>query len=518
MATDTNRSNGAGPIQPPPGEDNHQIYGVYPTTGYKPSNKFYPIDIGYVPPEARGASPPLRIAIVGGGLAGAAAAGCLARLPNVDVKVYERSDAIREVGALIGVMVSGMKVLARMLSPANFDELQRICYRGENVDGINHRHWRTGEILTTAISPHTPRHLQEGRTSRVALHRVLMNEIPDEAAVFRYGKHVVRVEKTPREHDAHNGQGEQHDTNGPDAGSTEMKLHFADGGTASADVVVAADGLYSKLRNQYFPNRKVRYLGRVSYRHIVPWETIQHIQGLPKDTSSWRRNGEVAFMSPIGTGGYSFTCMVIETEEYAASLRWAKSIGPDGLRRLREHHFAEWDPIINEVLAAFPDMDAYPLEAAPWVKDLAQDDALAFVGDAAHPTAGGGGVGSSLAFADVRALYLSLWRSYNSQGPANPAAPPYDIPYALHLYNETRSALLQRVERQIRYDHQDAAYIAAAGDDEEEWIRRYRERFTINWFILEDEVDAKWQDVEAEERHLYPQKQKLANQNVVNGV
>jgi hypothetical protein len=29
-------------------------------------------------------------------------------------------------------------------------------------------------------------------------------------------------------------------------------------------------------------------------------------------------------------------------------------------------------------------MDAYPLEAAPWMKDLIKDDAVAFVGDAAH--------------------------------------------------------------------------------------------------------------------------------------
>lgn len=41
-----------------------------------------------------------------------------------------------------------------------------------------------------------------------------------------------------------------------------------------------------------------------------------------------------------GTGGYSFTCMVIEPEEYSASLRWEKSIGEEGLQRLREHHFA----------------------------------------------------------------------------------------------------------------------------------------------------------------------------------
>lgn len=60
-----------------------------------------------------------------------------------------------------------------------------------------------------------------------------------------------------------------------------------------------------KLRTQYLPDAKVKYLGRVSYRHIVPWETIQHIKGLPTDTSSWRKNGEVAFMSPIGKHSWS---------------------------------------------------------------------------------------------------------------------------------------------------------------------------------------------------------------------
>lgn len=44
---------------------------------------------------------------MGGGLAGAAAAGTLSRLPDVDIKVYERADKVREAGALIGVMVSG---------------------------------------------------------------------------------------------------------------------------------------------------------------------------------------------------------------------------------------------------------------------------------------------------------------------------------------------------------------------------------------------------------------------------
>jgi salicylate hydroxylase len=114
-----------------------------------------------------------------------------------------------------------------MLSPSSFDELQSICYRGQSVDGINHRHWRTGEILTTAISPHSPRHLQEGRTSRVALHKVLMNEVPE--GVFKYGKYVVQVDKRKKE----------------GGGRAEMRLRFEDWSTEDADIVVAADGLYS---------------------------------------------------------------------------------------------------------------------------------------------------------------------------------------------------------------------------------------------------------------------------------
>lgn len=52
-------------------------------------------------------------------------------------------------------------------------------------------------------------------------------------------------------------------------------------------------------------------------------------------------------------------------------------------------------------------------------------------------------------------------------------------------------------------DKLDTAYVAAAGSDEKEWIRRYRERFTINWWILEHDVDAKWQEIETMERHKY---------------
>ena len=36
------------------------------------------------------------------------------------------------------------------------------------------------------------------------------------------------------------------------------------------------------------------------------------------------------------------------------------------------------------MLNVLPDADAYPLQAAPWMESLIRDDAVVFIGDAAH--------------------------------------------------------------------------------------------------------------------------------------
>jgi len=120
-------------------------------------------------------------------------------------------------------------------------------------------------------------------------------------------------------------------------------------------------------------------------------------------------------------------------------------------------------------------------------------------------TGGAYGSGCSFAFADVRALFLSLQRTYNTKAKTDFSKLPYNIPYALHLYNQTRMPFLKCVESQLENDRLDSAYVAAACN-EEEWIRRWKKKFTINWWILEHDVDAKWQEVEAQERYLWKKK------------
>ena len=54
------------------------------------------------------------LSIIGGGLAGATAGGLMTKLRDAEVKIFERSDLVREVGALIGVSVSGKRFQASL--------------------------------------------------------------------------------------------------------------------------------------------------------------------------------------------------------------------------------------------------------------------------------------------------------------------------------------------------------------------------------------------------------------------
>ncbi len=54
---------------------------------------------------------PLRVAIVGAGPGGLATAIALAKIPNVEVAVYEQAGELREVGAGISIGTNSWRVL-----------------------------------------------------------------------------------------------------------------------------------------------------------------------------------------------------------------------------------------------------------------------------------------------------------------------------------------------------------------------------------------------------------------------
>jgi salicylate hydroxylase len=378
----------------------------------------------------------------------------------VEVTAFEKAPAAREAGAWISLTVTGLKVLNKLVPPS---EIEQISYRPPDRAVYVTRHWRTGEDLVRRYTSDCIRDdTVQARTHREPLLKLLV-EHQAEGAV-RYGRKVVDVEDGPG----------------------GAQLRFDDGERLGGfDLVVAADGLYSRLRRKFWPEHRVAFKGAVAYRNVFPKSLVEGIEGLHDDSSAWRKDGEVVFLSDLGRDKYGVVIIRGESTEYAAGLKWEHSVGPEHLQRLREI-YKDWDPVIGRVLDAVENIQAYPLDSGPWLSELTRDDRVAFIGDAAHPTAGAYGAGAAMGFCDGWALYRALQATRTRDGPARG---PYDVAAALRIFQEARAPFLLRVERQMALDVEDSKFVAAAGEDEAEWIRRFKERNPENQWLTEHDVE-----------------------------
>lgn len=225
----------------------------------------------------------------------------LSRLQDVEVVGFEKSPVPREAGAWISLTVTGQLVLTKLISPAKINE---IVYRPPDRAVYVTRHWRTGEDLVRQYSSeHIKEDFIQARTHRWPLLKLLTDHHPKGAV--QYGKQVTGVKTS----------------------EVGAKLKFANGGTTSEfDLVVAADGIYSGIRRQYWPDRQVQFKGAVAYRNVFHKSRVAHIKELHDDSSSWRRDGEVVFLSELGLDQYGVVIIKTEEPDYAATLRWERSI------------------------------------------------------------------------------------------------------------------------------------------------------------------------------------------------
>jgi 6-hydroxynicotinate 3-monooxygenase len=200
-----------------------------------------------------------RVAVVGAGLGGLCAAGFLQRA-GFAVRVYEQTPAFSRIGAGIILSANATKVLRRLgledaLIAAGIKSQQYIS-----------RAWDSGatmyEIVFDAASerhfggPYV--HIHRGD-----LHTVLEHAVAPGTIAFDH--QLVALEEK----------------------ADAVRLIFANGATAEADIVIGADGIRSKVRDCLLGAAPPRFAGAAAYRAIFPAERLMGGLRIPDCTKWW---------------------------------------------------------------------------------------------------------------------------------------------------------------------------------------------------------------------------------------
>jgi salicylate hydroxylase len=341
-----------------------------------------------------------RIVIVGGGIGGLFAANALAA-QGLEVSVYEQAPAIGEIGAGVFLTPNSVRHLQRVgLEPAVEKWGARV---GPDSRYFRHDGAPIAPVQVTDSS---------GWNATFGMHRADLVDML--AAALPAG--LVRT--------GHRCTGFEQDGN-------LARVAFANGASAEADVVIAADGIHSELRPFVFPSSQPAFSGSVAYRGLVP---IERVPDWPIDRwQMWLGKGRHFLVFPVRAGKMiNYVGFVPTDEEMKES--WSAPGDPAVLRR----EFAGWDPRIDHVLSnvqmtfrwALYDREPLPI----WTRDR-----LSLLGDAAHPMLPHLGQGANQSIEDGMALATILARADRTTAPR-----------ALLAYEQLRRERVAQVQRGAR--------------------------------------------------------------------
>jgi salicylate hydroxylase len=339
----------------------------------------------------------LKIAIVGAGYGGAAAAKALSLL-GANVTVYEQAHQVREVGAGIGLRPATMH---RFRQWGIFEAIAGVSSASDNF-----------QILTATGDPimqeNWPAFGEETKTQLI--HRgdfidALLGVLPE--GMVRLGHKLGTIE---------------------DKGDRSA-LTFTNGETVEADLVVGADGIKSVVREQLFSNQGPVFAGEHAYRTVI---SADDAYGMVVDDNlrMYIGRGTKVYILPLRhRNGLSFDVTALNADG-----TWAPKVTKDDLLATVEGFDERIVKIARDL-----DLNTVNIRAVYDIDpvDTWHSDSVVLLGDAAHAMLHHQGQGANSAIEDAGGL-------------ADALAQADSVKEALALYQATRKPEtdeLQRISR-----------------------------------------------------------------------
>ncbi|MGW4566811.1 FAD-dependent oxidoreductase [Streptomyces sp. NPDC004561] len=183
-----------------------------------------------------------RVLVIGGGIAGTAAALGLHRA-GCDVRVFEaHPDTAEDLGAFLTLASNGMRALAQL------DAGEAVTAVGFPLTSLRLLDGQGAELAHAPLGDVAQPGLRYRCLHRGELNAALQGEAARRGIRLRHG---VRLESL---------------THGPDG----VTARFSDRSTATADLLVGADGLNSTVRRLITPGARPVYAGRRVFYGYAP--------------------------------------------------------------------------------------------------------------------------------------------------------------------------------------------------------------------------------------------------------
>jgi 2-polyprenyl-6-methoxyphenol hydroxylase-like FAD-dependent oxidoreductase len=342
----------------------------------------------------------MRALVVGGGVAGPVAAMALQKA-GIEAAVHEAHPApAGDVGAWLGVQVNGLDAL-RVIEAD-----QPVRDAGFPTPVIE---FRSGTGRRLGELPTGPDGTGGVSVQRSELYRVLHAEARRRGVEVRYGSRLVDVASTP----------------------DGVTATFADGSTASADLLVGADGVRSTVRSLLDP-------AAPPPRFVPVLNTAGYAAHTPAGAEVGRLTmvmGRRSFFGwlPAPDGRTWWFANPPARREPADGAVAARS-DAEWRALLRDLHGADRSPALDLVDATPHELRGWTTYDVPFVPRWHDGRGTVLVGDAAHATSPAAGQGSSLAIEDAVVLARCLR--------------DLPVPEALPAYEGARRGRTQRVVAQ----------------------------------------------------------------------
>jgi salicylate hydroxylase len=343
------------------------------------------------------------IIIVGAGIGGLTAAGVLLQRGH-RVRVYEQAPALGEIGAGIQISANASRVLHGL-------GVEEALSRTAVVPTAQHfRLYSSGELVQEIAlgAAHERAHgAKYYHLHRADLHAVLA------AKVRELDPNAVVLEATAERFT------ETRDS---------VTVEFANGATASGEVLIGADGIKSAIRAQILGPTKAEFTGYVSWRAVVPSSRLP-ADYMERVSTNWMGPNAHVIVYYLRRGELLNFVGLVEDETWLDESWTVKA----PWTRLKAD-FAPWHPKVQLLIDAMDRDNCYrwAMYNRPPVTGWSTERAT-LLGDAAHPTLPFMAQGAAMAIEDAAIIARVLEQESSTAA-------------ALDLYQRSRYERTARVQ------------------------------------------------------------------------